>query len=52
MGPSDLYPLTVCHIVISAPLNTRYVRLLELDVLSYKAPRLAAKYRLGWLWEP
>jgi hypothetical protein len=49
MGPSDLCPLTVCYIVISAPLNTRYVRRLDADVLSYKAASLAVKYRQTYI---
>jgi len=45
MGPSDLCPFTVCYIVISAPLNTRYVRRLDSLVLICKAASLVVKYR-------
>jgi len=48
MGPSDLCPLTVCYIVISAPLNTRYVRRLDSVVLSYKSASLV-KYRQTYI---
>ena len=49
MGPSDLCPLTMCYIVISAPLITRYVRRLDSDVLNYKAASLVVKYRQTYI---